>query len=136
MTLGLGLLATMTATEPVIKLIVFLCIVGLGAGIFSAPNTSLIMSTAPREKLGIVGSINAFTRNFGSVTGISLLTTLLYSLMSSKVGYQVKGYIYGMQTVYAIGTAILCVSVILTVIRLFQDKKAKAAQQPSPPFLI
>ena len=140
MTLGLGLLATMTATEPVIKLIVFLCIVGLGAGIFSAPNTSLIMSTAPKEKLGIVGSINAFTRNFGSVTGISLLTTLLYSLMSSKVGYQVKGYIngrpdvfvYGMQTVYAIGTAILCVSVILTVIRLFQDKKAKAAHQPSP----
>ena len=82
MTLGLYLLSTMTASEPVGELILFLCIVGLGAGIFSAPDTSLIMSTAPKDKLGITGSINAFTRNFGSVTGISLLTTLLYALMS------------------------------------------------------
>ena len=60
MTLGLGLLATMTATEPVIKLIVFLCIVGLGAGIFSAPNTSLIMSTAPRGKAWNRGQCQRF----------------------------------------------------------------------------
>jgi len=131
MTVGLALLATMTATEPVYKLVVYLCIVGFGAGIFSAPNTSLIMSTAPQGKLGITGSINAFTRNFGSVTGISLLTTLLYSLMSTKAGYHVDGYVsgrpdifvYGMQTVYTIGVAILAISVLLTVIRLFQNKK-------------
>ena len=136
MTAGLYLLSTMTAAEPVAKLILFLCIVGFGAGVFSAPNTSLIMSTAPAGKLGITGSINAFTRNFGSVTGISLLTTLLYSLMSSKVGYQVKGFIsgkpdvfvYGMQTVYGIGVMILCVSVLLTIIRLFQDKRQRASQ--------
>ncbi len=139
MTAGLALLATMNASTAPAQLILSLCVVGVGAGVFSAPNTSLIMSTAPKEKLGIVGSINAFTRNFGSVTGISLLTTLLYSLMSSKVGYQVKGFIsgkpdvfvYGMQTVYAIGTAILCVSVALTVVRLFQDKKAKAREAAS-----
>ena len=47
MTAGLYLLSTMTAAEPVAKLILFLCIVGFGAGVFSAPNTSLIMSTAP-----------------------------------------------------------------------------------------
>lgn len=133
MTVGLFLLSTMTAAEPVYKLVIFLCVVGFGAGVFSAPNTSLIMSTAPKEKLGIVGSVNAFTRNFGSVTGISLLTTLLYSLMSSKVGHKVDGFIsgrpdvfvYGMQTVYGIGVAILCVSVLLTIIRLFQDKKQR-----------
>ena len=133
MTLGLYLLSTMTASEPVGKLILFLCIVGLGAGIFSAPNTSLIMSTAPKDKLGITGSINAFTRNFGSVTGISLLTTLLYALMSSKAGFQVKGFVagrpdlfvYGMQNVYRLGTAVLCISVVLTAIRLFQDRRER-----------
>ncbi len=133
MTAGLALLATMTVSEPIYKLVLYLCIVGFGAGIFSAPNTSLIMSTAPKEKLGITGSINAFTRNFGSVTGISLLTTLLYSLMSLKAGHPVEGYVsgrpdifvYGMQIVYTIGVVILCVSVVLTVVRLFQDKKQK-----------
>ena len=69
------------------------------------------------------------------MTGISLLTTLLYSLMSSKAGHRVDGYIsgrpdifvYGMQTVYTIGVAILAVSVILTVVRLFQNKKQSAS---------
>lgn len=134
MTVGLFLLSTMTVSEPIYKLIIFLAIVGFGAGVFSAPNTSLIMSTAPKEKLGIVGSVNAFTRNFGSVTGISLLTALLYSLMSARVGHKVDGFVpgqpdvfvYGMQTVYTIGVAILCVSVVLTIIRLFQDKKQQA----------
>ncbi len=136
MTAGLFLLSTMTAAEPVNKLVFFLCIVGFGAGVFSAPNTSLIMSTAPREKLGTVGSVNAFTRNFGSVTGISLLTTLLYSLMSTRVGHQVDGFIsgrpdvfvYGMQTVYGIGVMILCLSVALTAVRLYQDKKLHTKQ--------
>ncbi|MEG2882751.1 MAG: MFS transporter [Christensenella sp.] len=133
MTLGLFLLSTMTASEPIYKLVIYLSVVGLGAGIFSAPNTSLIMSTAPKEKLGITGSINAFTRNLGSVIGISLLTTLLYSLMSAKVGHTVDGFVagqpnvfvYGMRIVYLVGVALLVVSVILTIIRLFQNKKLK-----------
>ncbi|MEG0914969.1 MAG: MFS transporter [Christensenellaceae bacterium] len=134
MTLGVFLLSTLTAATSAALLIIYLCIVGLGAGIFTSPNTSLIMSTAPKEKLGITGSINAFTRNFGMVIGITLMTTLLYSLMSTKVGYQVKGYIsgkpdvfvYGMQIVYIIAACILLVSVILTAVRFIKSKKKTA----------
>ena len=66
-------------------------------------------------------------RNLGFVFGISLSTTLLYSLMSKKIGYHVTGYIegrddvfvYGMHYVY-ISAAIICaIGAILTAYRLY-----------------
>ena len=94
---------------------------------FQSPNNSLVMSTVDKDKLGIAGSINALVRNLGMVFGISLSTTLLYSLMSKKIGYHVTGYIegrddvfvYGMQYVY-ISAAIICaIGAMLTAYRLY-----------------
>jgi len=66
------------------------------------------------------------------VCGIALATTLLYSMMSSKIGYRVTDYvagrndvfIYGMRTVYIAAGIISFVGAILTFFRLTR-KKAK-----------
>nr|WP_207721682.1 MFS transporter [Christensenella tenuis] len=135
LTIGIALLSTLTATESVVKLVVYLCIIGFGAGAFSAPATSLIMSVAPKNKLGITGSVNMFVRNFGSVMGISILTSMLYAVMSSRIGYKVDGFVSGqpnifvdgMQAVYIVGACLLCVSVALTIalVVIYKKKKAK-----------
>jgi len=138
MSAGIVLLGTMTATISTSTLILYLCIIGVGGGIFSAPNTSMIMSTAPKDKLGIVGSTNGFVRNFGSVLGVSVFTTILYSIMSTSLGYQVTGYVSGkpdvfvsaMHGVYYIATAFTVIGVILTIIRLRKDKAASENQKP------
>ena len=41
--------------------------IGLGMGIFSSPNNSTIMGTAPRERLGIVSGILAVNRTLGQM---------------------------------------------------------------------
>jgi len=43
---------------------------GLGTGIFGSPNSSAIMGSVPRFRLGIAGSVLATTRNTGMVLGI------------------------------------------------------------------
>jgi len=137
MSAGIILLGTMTATVQAGTLIFYLVIIGVGGGLFAAPNTSMIMSTAPKDKLGIVGSTNGFMRNFGSVLGVSVFTTILYSLMSSSLGYQVTGYVKGkpdvfvsaMHGVYMIATVLLIIGIILTVIRVIKDRKKPAQQQ-------
>ena len=58
-------------------------------GLFQSPNNSLIMSTVPKDKLGIAGSVNGLIRNLGMVCGIALATALLYNRMSYKIGYRV-----------------------------------------------
>jgi len=128
--LGLFLMSTLNEQSSIINMVIFLGTMSIGNGLFQSPNNSLVMSTVPRDKLGIAGSVNALVRNLGMVCGIALSTTLLYSSMSYKVGYRVTDYIvgrndafiYGMRIVYITAAAICLIGAILTSLRLFRNK--------------
>ena len=131
--LGLFLMSTFNVDSTLLSMILFIGIMSIGMGVFQPPNNSLIMSTVPKDKLGIAGSINALVRNLGMICGIALATTLLYSMMSSKIGYRVTDYvagrndafIYGMKTVYITAAVISLVGAILTFLRLARKKSKK-----------
>ncbi len=131
--LGLILMATLNVDSSVLITIIFIGIMSIGMGLFQSPNNSLIMSTVSRDKLGIAGSVNALVRNLGMVCGIALATTLLYSMMSSIIGYRVTDYvvgrndafIYGMRTVYIAAAVISLIGAALTLLRLISRKNAK-----------
>ncbi|BCZ45698.1 MFS transporter [Clostridium gelidum] len=124
--LGLFLMSMFNVDSTLLSMILFIGIMSIGMGVFQPPNNSLIMSTVPKDKLGIAGSINALVRNLGMICGIALATTLLYSMMSSKIGYRVTDYvagrndafIYGMKTVYIAAAIISLVGAGLTFFRL------------------
>jgi len=111
---------------------VFIVIMTLGNGMFQSPNTSLIMSTVPKDKLGIAGSVNGLVRNIGLVTGTSLAMSLLYNRMSHKIGYRVIDYVngradvfmYGMRYVYFYAGVICAIGAIITAIRFYNSKKS------------
>lgn len=131
--IGLFLIATLNQYSLVGYLIIFLAITTIGNGIFQSPNNSLVMSTAPKNKLGIAGSINALVRNLGMIFGVSLSTTILYNRMSYKIGYHVTGYIngrddifvYGMSRVYIVAGIISGIGALLTAYRLYKIKSSK-----------
>lgn len=134
--LGLFLMSTLNQYSNMGALIAFIAIMTIGNGMFQSPNNSLVMSTVPKNKLGIAGSINALVRNLGLVFGISFSTTLLYNRMSNKIGYHVTGYIsgrddvfvYGMRWVY-ISAAIICsLGAVLTAYRLYGSKLKEKAE--------
>ncbi|WP_035282972.1 MULTISPECIES: MFS transporter [unclassified Clostridium] len=124
--LGLLLMATLNVDSNLLITIILIGIMSIGMGLFQSPNNSLIMSTVPKDKLGIAGSVNALVRNLGMVCGIALATTLLYSMMSFKIGYRVTDYvvgrndafIYGMRIVYITAGIISFIGAILTFLRL------------------
>ncbi len=131
--IGLLLMSTLSENSTVLSMILFIGIMSVGMGIFQSPNNSLIMSTVSRDKLGIAGSINALIRNLGMVCGIALATTLLYGMMSIKIGYRVTDYvvgrsdafIFGMKTVYITAGVISFVGAVLTLLRLIGRKNRK-----------
>lgn len=126
--LGLFLMSTLNEFSHIGVLIAFIAVMTLGNGMFQSPNNSLVMSTVDKQNLGIAGSINALVRNLGMVFGISLSTTLLYYVMSSKIGYHVTGYIegrddvfvYGMKYVYISAATICAIGAMLTAYRLYE----------------
>jgi len=124
--LGLLLMSTLNEQTSLISMVFFIVVMSIGNGLFQSPNNSLIMSTVPRDKLGIAGSINGLVRNLGMVCGIALSTTLLYNGMSHKIGYHVTNYIvgrndafiYGMRIVYITAASICIIGAVLTFLSI------------------
>ena len=130
MTLGIFSLMLFKESIPLVIVGILIGSVSLGSGIFQSPNNSLIMSTVDKSKLGVAGSINGLIRNLGMTTGIALSTSLLYSLMSSTIGYKVSGYIEGRADIFIyamrfvfVGIGSVClIGAILTILRLIRKK--------------
>lgn len=131
MSIGFVFMATLNENSSLIIVAVFIAIMTVGNGMFQSPNNSLVMSTVPKNKLGIAGSVNALVRNLGMVLGVSLSTMILYNRMSYKIGYRVVNYvegrndvfIYGMRYVF-IGSAVMCaIGAIITAVRLYSSKE-------------
>ena len=124
--IGLMFMSTLNEDSTLQNMVLFISAMSIGMGLFQSPNNSLVMSTVPRDKLGIAGSINALVRNLGMVCGITLATTLLYSMMSYKIGYRVTDYVvgrndifvFGMKAVYITAAAISFIGALLTLLRL------------------
>lgn len=133
--IGLLLLSTLNQNSNLGLMTIFIAITSVGNGLFQSPNTSLIMSTVPKNKLGIAGSVNALVRNLGIVFGVSMSTTLLYNRMSHKIGRKVISYvvgrddvfIYGMKWVYISASVVCAAGAVITALRLYRSKRKIAA---------
>ena len=78
-TLGLGImscgllwLSFLASDSPLWRVYVGQAILGLGVGIFMSPNNNSVLSSAPQDKVGLVGGVLALVRNVGMVTGIAV----------------------------------------------------------------
>ena len=83
-TIALTLLSFSNSTTSIIKIILLVFILGIGGALFQSPNTSSIMGAVTRDKLGVAGSINAFFRNFGMVSGTTI--SVISFMFVTKIG--------------------------------------------------
>lgn len=83
--LGCGGLALMGTAATMVFLVIGLFFVGSGMGIFTPPNNSSVMSSVPRERLGIAGGILNMSRTLGMSLGVALggLTYELFLQMNT-----------------------------------------------------
>lgn len=106
----------------------FVGLVGLGNGIFQAPNNTIVMNSVEVKDLGIAGGINALARELGMIIGISAATTVLFSSMSHTAGHTVTSYIpsqpglfiSGMHVAFMVSLVICLVATVITGVRLLR----------------
>jgi EmrB/QacA subfamily drug resistance transporter len=73
--------------------LLLLGLLGAGLGLFTPPNNSAIMGTAPPNRLGVAGGILNMTRSLGTSLGVALTGALLAVLLSLHSGERVAGTI-------------------------------------------
>ena len=79
---GLLLLAGLGPASSIRQVVVFLGVAGLGVGIFTSPNNSALMGSAPHERQGIAAGILATARNVGMMMGIGLAGAIFTSILA------------------------------------------------------
>ncbi|HLZ28763.1 MAG TPA: DHA2 family efflux MFS transporter permease subunit [Chloroflexota bacterium] len=81
------------ALAPSLSLVVtlgLLAILGIGIGLFTPPNNSAVMGSAPATRLGVAGGILNMTRSLGTSVGVGVTGAVLAVRLSARLGAQVQ----------------------------------------------
>ena len=84
-------------------------IMGTGSGTFQVPNNNTVISAAPKNKLGIVSSVNALARNAGMIMGIALSVALYAAVQGAylRAGAAAQSaFLHGYQAAMFFGAAL------------------------------
>ena len=84
--LGLLLLSQLTATSSVWDVSWRLVVIGIGQGLFQAPNTRTIMEAAPRSEQGVASGILATGRVVGQSLSVALAGAVFATLGGAAAG--------------------------------------------------
>ena len=133
--IGFALMATTGLVSPLWLVISFVSILSIGAAMFTSPNTSLIMASVPRDKVGVAGSVNALMRNLGMTVGSVVSTTILYGVINHAHGTRSMvvdkpdpAFIIGMRWAYMAACAVCLLGVMMTLLRIREKRReVKAA---------
>ncbi|MBI3514760.1 MAG: MFS transporter [Proteobacteria bacterium] len=80
MALGLASIALWPVGERVGSFIVLMAIGGLGFGLFQTPNNRNMILSAPRERAGAAGGMQAMARQFGTAAGTAIVALIFSSV--------------------------------------------------------
>ena len=71
------MLSGISATASYWEIATMLALIGVGLGLFAAPNMSSIMRSAPAERRGVAAAVRSTIFNTGAVISISLVAAVL-----------------------------------------------------------
>ena len=78
-TIGLGVICSallgqslFVPATPLWRVFLSQVVLGLGVGIYMSPNNNSVLTSAPQDKIGLVGGFLALVRNVGMVSGIAV----------------------------------------------------------------
>jgi len=66
--------------------ILWLSVLGFGMGLFQTPNNNLLMSSVPRQRLGIGSSFLSIVRSLGNAVGSALAATIVSAQLVAVTG--------------------------------------------------
>ncbi|GAB4325586.1 MAG: MFS transporter [Dehalococcoidia bacterium] len=84
--LGLLSLSTLRIDEPAGLIMARLAVIGVGSAIFMSPNSSGVLGSVPRTKLGVASASVATARNIGNAAGLALTSAVLVGVASASAG--------------------------------------------------
>lgn len=135
--LGLWMISRLDAQAEYLFVAVALSVVGLGLGVFEAPNMSFVMGAIPRSRQGVAGGIANMMRTLGIVFGATLWSMLFderrqFHLKQLAVPEPsaLQIFVPAFQDVFMVAAGLCLVAFVLS---LFRKQEARPIQVPPAP---
>ncbi|MCX9075445.1 MAG: MFS transporter [Candidatus Methanoperedens sp.] len=109
-------LSFMSPSSSFIDVALRLGLLGLGLGLFQAPNNSIIMGSLPREQLGIAAGSLGTMRNMGMVIGIAV-SGAVFSSRYVFYGGEESSFLPAFHDAYVVSAVICGIAVITSLVR-------------------
>ena len=77
------LLSFLSPASSSMEIILWLALLGVGMGLFQTPNNNLLMTSVPRERLGVGSAFLSIVRSVGYATGATLATTVVSAQLAA-----------------------------------------------------
>ncbi|MBI2126231.1 MAG: MFS transporter [Thaumarchaeota archaeon] len=121
-TISLALLSFVTASTSVIFIGVALTVLGVGVGLFAAPNTNANLSSVTPDKRslanGMLGSMRHMGQSLSLVLSVAAIGVFLPENVYSAGGIiSVAEYIMGLGNAFRLGAAISAVGIFIALVR-------------------
>lgn len=93
-----------------------LSLLGLGMGLFQAPNNSMIMGSLPKEQLGIAAGMLGTMRNMGMVIGVAV-SGAVFSNRYVYYGNVESSFLPAFRDTYIVSAIICGIAVLISLVR-------------------
>jgi EmrB/QacA subfamily drug resistance transporter len=130
--LGLSFLSLETTSLTVV---LWLSVLGFGMGLFQTPNNNLLMSSLPRQRLGVGSSFLSIVRSLGNSVGAALAAALVSAqllavtggislqdlgghLETESAGAVLTAFLHGFRYAYLTAAALCLAGALLSTIRV------------------
>jgi EmrB/QacA subfamily drug resistance transporter len=126
-----------TPVTPYWELAAVLGLMGLGGGLFYAPNTSAAMNAAPRDRLGIASAVMATLRQVGMVTSFALALAVAAASVPQDVMLQLfvgtnvqlgsavmQAFVLGMHSAFIMSSILCIVAAGFSLVRGKENRQA------------
>jgi len=114
---------------------------GIGIGIFNAPNNSAIMGSVPRTRLGVASGLVAITRTLGQTVGIAVMGTVWAARVALRQSAVPVGgataaaagvQVAALHDTYLLSTMLAIISLALAIWSLIQERRGALGPVPQP----
>ena len=79
-------LSFLSAETTSVTVILWLSVLGFGMGLFQTPNNNLLMSSLPRQRLGVGSSFLSIVRSLGNSVGAALAASIVSAQLLAATG--------------------------------------------------
>ncbi len=111
-------------TSPLWFYVIVAAIIGLAIGTFTSPNSNSVMSSVPKDELGVVSGFLQLARNIGYTIGTALSTTIFYlilNLVMQNTGnpdeFAAVNYVPTVKILFGILGVFMIIAIILSAFR-------------------